>query len=141
MPKVRLAALAGIKTRAADKVFAVYGRDSAGRELEIEFPLAMMTRLAAEARRAALVTPRRTSLPANARPDEWGEVQALDIRDAAVGTLMPPAGPAVGMVFDRGRDTELAFRLAPNTAIELAKLLLAEGEKLKDEAPPPSLRG
>ena len=140
MPKVKLTTLAGIKTNAAERAFSVFGRDSAGRDVEVEFPLSILTRLVAEAKRASLLTPRQTSLPANAKKDEWSEVQALDVRDAAVGTLMPPAGPAVGMVFDRGRDTELAFRLPPKTAIELAKLLIAEGEKLKDEAPPPSLR-
>ena len=59
---------------------------------------------------------------------------------AAVGTLQPPAGPAVGLVFDPGHDTELTFRLAPSNAREVGKLLMDEAEKLKDEPLPPSLR-
>ena len=53
-----------------------------------------------------------------------------------VGTLQPPAGPAVAIVFDQGQDTELTFRIPPKSALELGKLLMDEGEKLKD-APPP----
>ncbi len=140
MPKVKLASLVGIKTKGAERVFSVYGRDSAGRDLEIEFPLSILTRLAAEARRAALVAPRLSSVPSDAAPGEYGEVQALDVRTASVGTLMPPAGPAVGIVFDQGQDTELAFRLPAKGALELGKLLLVEAEKLKDEPVPLQLR-
>jgi hypothetical protein len=53
---------------------------------------------------------------------------------------MPPAGPAVGIVFDQGQDTELAFRLPVKGALELGTLLLVEAEKLKDEPVPPQLR-
>jgi hypothetical protein len=140
MPKVKLASLAGIKTKGTERVFSVYGRDSAGRDLEIEFPLSILSRLAVETRRAAIVAPRLSSVPADAKPGEYGEVQALDVRSASVGTLMPPAGPAVGVVFDQGQDTELAFRLPAKAAHELGKLLLAEAEKLKDEPVPPQLR-
>ena len=139
MPKAKLSSVNAIKVQAKDKVFSIFGRDGAGREIEIELPLSSMTRLAAETRRAALATPRATSIPANA-PGEWGEVVPLDIKTAAVGTLQPPAGPAVGIVFDQGQDTELTFRIPPSTALELGKLLLAEGEKLKDAPLPQGVR-
>ncbi len=139
MPKVKLASIVGLKTKGAEKVFSIYGRDGAGREVEVELPLSFLTRLSAEARRAALATPRPTSLPANA-PGEWGEVVPLDVRTAAVGTLQPPAGPAVGLVFDHGNDTELAFRLPPATALDVGRMLVAEGEKLKDAPVPPALK-
>lgn len=139
MPKAKLSSVSAVKVQAKDKVFSIFGKDGAGREVEIELPLSSMTRLAAETRRAALATPRPTSIPANA-PGEWGEVVPLDIRTAAVGTLQPPAGPAVGIVFDHGHDTELTFRIPPSTALELGKLLLAEGEKLKDAPLPQGVR-
>jgi hypothetical protein len=64
----------------------------------------------------------------------------LDVRTAAVGTLMPPLGPAVAMVLDHGLDTELAFRLPPVTALELGRMLVDEGEKLKDAPLPRGMR-
>ena len=140
MPKVKLATFLAVKVRASEQTFSIFGRDAAGREVEVELPLTMMTRVSAETRRAALITPRPTSVPANATPGEWSEVAPLDIRAAAVGTLQPPAGPAVGLVFDPGHDTELTFRLAPSNAREVGKLLMDEAEKLKDEPLPPSLR-
>lgn len=139
MPKVKLASIIGLKTRGAEKVFSIFGKDGAGRDVEIELPLSFLTRLSAEARRAALATPRPTSLPANAAGD-WGEVVPLDVKTAAVGTLQPPAGPAVGLVFDHGNDTELAFRLPPATALDIGRMLLAEGEKLKDAPIPGALK-
>jgi hypothetical protein len=135
MPKAKLASFHAVKVHAAEKTFSIFGRDGAGREVEVELPPSAMTRIAAETRRAALITPRPTSIPANA-PGEWGEVVPLDIKTAVVGTLQPPAGPAVAIVFDQGHDTELTFRLPPQSALEIGKLLQAEGEKLKD-APAP----
>jgi hypothetical protein len=140
MPKSKLASVNAIKVQAKDKVFSIFGRDGAGREVEVELPLSSLTRISAETRRAAMSTPRPTSIPANAAAGEWGEVVPLDIRTAAVGTLQPPAGPAVGIVFDQGHDTELTFRIPPQTALELGKMLLAEGEKLKDAPPPQGMR-
>lgn len=139
MPKAKLSSVAAVKVQAKEGSFLIVGRDPAGRAVEVELPLTAIRRLAAETRRAAAVTPRASSLPANA-PGEWGEVVPLDIKTAAVGTLMPPAGPAVGVVFDHGLDTELAFRLPPKTALELGQLLLTEGEKLKDAPPPQVVR-
>jgi hypothetical protein len=131
MPKVKLSSVTATKLRTTDGVFAVHGRDAAGREVEVELPLSAIRRLAAETRRASLVTPRRSSLPANAGlPGDWSEVVPLDVRTAAVGALTPPAGPAVGIVFDQGEDTELTFRLPAKGARDLGQMLLAEGEKL-----------
>ncbi|BCJ92346.1 hypothetical protein IZ6_30810 [Terrihabitans soli] len=139
MPKAKLTNVTATKLRAQDKSFSIFGKDSAGREVEVELPLSAITRIAAETRRAAMSTPRPSSIPANA-PGEWGEVVPLDVRTAVVGTLQPPAGPAVAIVFDQGRDTELAFRLPPASALELGKLLQAEGEKLKDAPTPQNLK-
>jgi hypothetical protein len=139
MPKSKLSTVTATKYRAKDKVFSIFGRDSAGRDVEIELPFESLTRVSAETRRAAMATPRPTSIPANA-PGEWGEVVPLDVRTAVVGTLQPPAGPAVAIVFDQGMETELAFRLPPASALELGKLLHAEGEKLKDAPLPQNMQ-
>lgn len=138
MPKTKLSNISATKLRAKEKSFSIFGKDSAGREVEVELPLGAITRLAAETRRAAMATPRPSSIPANA-PGEWGEVVPLDVKTAVVGTLQPPAGPAVAIVFDQGHDTELAFRLPPASALELGKLLQAEGEKLKNAPEPQNL--
>lgn len=139
MPKIKMSSVTATKLRAKEKAFSVFGRDSAGRDVEIELPLDSLRRLGAETRRASLATPRASSIPANA-PGEWGEVVPLDIRTAVVGTLQPPAGPAVAIVFDQGQETELAFRLPPASALELGRLLQAEGEKLKNAPPPQDLQ-
>lgn len=139
MPKAKLSNVTATKLRAQDKSFSIFGKDAAGRDIEVELPLAAITRIAAETRRAAMATPRPSSIPANA-PGEWGEVVPLDVRTAVVGTLQPPAGPAVAIVFDQGYDTELAFRLPPASALELGRLLQAEGEKLKNAPTPQNLK-
>jgi hypothetical protein len=139
MPKVKLSNITATRLNAKDKAFSIFGKDATGRDIEVELPVSALTRLAAEARRAAMTTPRPSSIPANA-PGEWGEVTPLDIKTAVVGTLQPPAGPAVAIVFDQGHATELAFRLPPASAHELGKLLQAEGEKLKGAPPPQNLQ-
>lgn len=130
MPKVKVASLTATKLQSSQGSFLIVGRDGAGREVEIELPIGAMRRLSAEMQRAAMATPRPSSVPANATPGEWGEVVPLDVRNAAVGIIQPPAGPAVGVVFDQGFDTELTFRLPVRTAMELGKLILGEAEKL-----------
>jgi hypothetical protein len=139
MPKAKLTSITATKLKAKDKAFSIFGKDGSGRDIEVELPLSAITRLAAEARRAAMSTPRPSSIPANA-PGEWGEVVPLDIKTAVVGTLQPPAGPAVAIVFDQGHDTELAFRIPPASALELGRLLTAEGEKLKGAPAPQNLQ-
>lgn len=139
MPKSKLTNVTATKLRAQEKAFSIFGKDSAGRDVEVELPLAAITRIAAETRRAAMATPRASSIPVNA-PGEWGEVVPLDVKTAAVGTLQPPAGPAVAIVFDQGHPTELSFRLPPASAMALGKLLQAEGEKLKDAPTPQNLK-
>jgi hypothetical protein len=130
MPKVKLSNVAGVQIQAREGTFSILGRDSAGRETVVELPLSAMKKLAAETRRASLLRPGTPSTPFQS-PGEIGEVVPLDVRTAAVGTLTPPAGPAVAIVFDQGEDSELTFRLPAQGALELGQLLVAEADKLK----------
>ncbi|MGQ4274390.1 hypothetical protein [Terrihabitans sp. B22-R8] len=129
MPKVKLANVLGVQVQAKDGTFSILGRDGAGREIQVELPISAATKLAAETRRAALAKPFAPS--PTAAPGSWGEVVPLDVRTAAVGTLSPPAGPAVAIVFDQGEPSELTFRLPASGALELGNLLIQESTKLK----------
>ncbi|MDX6805076.1 hypothetical protein [Terrihabitans rhizophilus] len=130
MPKIKLTNIVGVQVQSKDETFSILGRDGAGREVVVELPLSAARKLAAETRRIAMVRP-KTPNPVPQVPGQTGEVVPLDIRTAAVGTLTPPAGPAVAIVFDQGEETELAFRLPAAGALELGHLLVKEGEKLK----------
>jgi hypothetical protein len=131
MPKIKLASVSGVQVQARDGTFQITGRDGAGREVQVELPISAARKLSAETRRASLVKPGAPSAPALGTPGGGSDVVPLDVRTAAVGTLTPPAGPAVAIVFDQGEDTELAFRLPAAGAKELGELLVREGEKLK----------
>jgi hypothetical protein len=130
MPKIKLSNVAGVQVQARDGTFSILGRDGAGRETVVELPLSAAKKLAAETRRVSLLRPSAPSAPYQA-PGDTGEVVPLDVRTAAVGTLTPPAGPAVAIVFDQGHENELTFRLPAQGALELGQLLIAEADKLK----------
>ncbi|MFC5069475.1 hypothetical protein [Flaviflagellibacter deserti] len=131
MPKAKMTNVVGVTVQAKAGTFSILGKDSAGREIEFELPLDAMKRLAAETRRASMLHPGPSLVPKDAKPGEWGQVVPLDIRTAAVGTLSPPAGPAVAIVFDQGHETEIAFRIPGDGAKHLGELMIKESEKLK----------
>jgi hypothetical protein len=95
------------------------GHDETGAEIEVALPLGMYFGIAAPVRRAIYTGIREHADKLKAQEDE---VVSFEPRLVTAGTLA--RGPDVLLTFDRGMETEIAFRLAPDTADQIARDLV-----------------
>jgi hypothetical protein len=105
-------------------------RDSVRREVQMAIPAAAFLSLAGEARRRiAAEQARGQHVPI---PEPWMSVRFLATQTMNVGTT---DNQKVGVILDRGLETEFGLSIEPEYALELGRQLIAEAEKIRSATP------
>ena len=109
----------------------VVGRDSARREVSVAVPAGAFQVLAAEARRRLAAA--KSLAERGWLPPQWHQVNFLSVQTMTVGTT---DNQKVGVILDRGLETEFGLSLAPEHALELGRQLIAEADKTPTASSP-----
>jgi hypothetical protein len=113
--------------RIDDVLCAIYtGRDSVRREISVAVPAASFQSLAAEARRRIAAAQAKGEYVL--LPPPWLSVNFLTVQTMNVGTTDTQT---VGVIFDRGLETEYGLSLPIGHAHALGLQLVAEAEKIR----------
>ena len=105
------------------ETFLVSGKDGAGRRITVEIPIEAIPALNSMARRRMAAS----SLPSQQATAEgpWLYAQTLPVASINARRMPAPDGEIIALTFDRGQETEIAFRLSLQEAEQLDQLLLS----------------
>ena len=104
------------------------GHDDKNNEVSIAVPASAFQVLAAEARRRLAAA--KSTTDRQVLPPEWHHVKFLSMRTMLLGAT---DNQRVGVILDRGLDTEFGLSFAPQDARELARRLIAEADKFSEK--------
>lgn len=127
MPRVHFTQIKSLDINAVAKTVSVHGSNDKGQTVTAIMPIESLLRVVEEAKRAKLMAIRLSAGPLRTAGSVT-EIVPIDTRTVDVARVEMHTESFVAIIFDRGFESEIAFRLSPEPARTLGRQLVAESE-------------